>query len=50
MVRCILKAALFECPAEQVNLGSEVVHDGQAFVIESSYSHQDKSRCQVNLS
>lgn len=37
MVQCILKTALFESPAEQVNLSSEPVHDSWALVIEASY-------------
>lgn len=50
MVHCILKTALFESPAEQVNLNSELVHDSWALVIEASYFCEYKShKLKLNL-
>lgn len=49
MAYCILKTVLFESPAEQVNLSSELVHDSQILIIEASYFYKYKSHCQVNL-
>lgn len=50
MLHCILKTALFESPAEEVNLSSELGHGSSALVIEASYFHEYKSHCQVNFS
>lgn len=50
MVHCILKTALFESPAEEVNLSSELVHDSWALLIEAGYFCGYTPHCQINLS